>query len=243
MPAAASTWAISPPMVPAPTTAALKTNMAAEASGARRATTRPVWRCAGTEGASFASVLLRGVVARYRWDARRGIGTDRRIARMGWYPCGALLIGVADDEIRWRVAEGRADPRAPRRLPRRPPAPSIEADLPGCCPAGGEGALLGGRAAAHLFALTKGEAPPAEVITRTQRRIEGVTSHRSRTLDARDATTLRGIPVTTGRARWLTSGELVAGCARRAATGRGPLRHHAESGRGSARATGRPARA
>ncbi len=35
MPAAEITWAISPPMVPAPTTAALKTNMAAEASGAR----------------------------------------------------------------------------------------------------------------------------------------------------------------------------------------------------------------
>jgi hypothetical protein len=31
MPAEATTWAISPPIVPAPTTAALKTNMAAEA--------------------------------------------------------------------------------------------------------------------------------------------------------------------------------------------------------------------
>jgi very-short-patch-repair endonuclease len=36
-----------------------------------------------------------------------------------------------------------------------------------------------------------------EVIARTQRRIERVRTHRSRVLDARDATTVRGIPVTT----------------------------------------------
>ena len=75
-------------------------------------------------------------------------------------------------------------------------APSIEATYLAAVLAAGEGALLNGRAAAHLFGVTKGTAPTPEVIARTQRRIEGVTMHRSRGLDARDATTFRGIPVT-----------------------------------------------
>ena len=76
-------------------------------------------------------------------------------------------------------------------------APSTEATYLAAVLAAGEGALLGGRAAAYLLVLVKGTAPPPEVIARTQRRIEGVTTHRSRSLKARDATTFRGIPVTT----------------------------------------------
>ncbi len=76
-------------------------------------------------------------------------------------------------------------------------APSTEATYLAAVLAGGKGALLRGRAAAHLLGLLKGEAPPPEVMTRTQRRSEGVTTQRSRTLDARDATTVKGIPVTT----------------------------------------------
>ena len=76
-------------------------------------------------------------------------------------------------------------------------APSIEATYLAAVLAGGEGALLNGRAAAHLLGLAKGTAPAPEVIARTKRRIEGVTTHRSHSLDARDATTFRGIPVTT----------------------------------------------
>jgi very-short-patch-repair endonuclease len=76
-------------------------------------------------------------------------------------------------------------------------APSIEATYLAAVLAAGEGALLSNRATAHLFALTKGTAPTPEVIARTQRRTEGVITHRSRTLNARDATTFRGIPVTT----------------------------------------------
>ena len=97
-------------------------------------------------------------------------------------------------------------------------APSIEATYLAAVLAAGEGALLSGRAAAHLLGLLKGEAPPAEVITRTQRRIEGVTSHRSRILNARDATTFRGIPVTTvprtlvDLARYLSLDALARAC-------------------------------
>lgn len=79
-----------------------------------------------------------------------------------------LLAGVTDDEIRWRVRKGgliRVH-RGVYRVGHR--APSLEATYLAAVLAGGKGALLGVRAAAHLFALTKGEAPPAEVITRTQ---------------------------------------------------------------------------
>lgn len=108
-----------------------------------------------------------------------------------------LRAGVTDDEIRWRVRSGgllRVH-RGVYRVGHR--APSIEATYLAAVLAAGEGALLSRRAAAHVLALVKGTAPAAEVITRTQRRIEGVRTHRSRVLDALDATTVRGIPVTT----------------------------------------------
>ena len=108
-----------------------------------------------------------------------------------------LLVGVTDDEIRWRLRTGgliRVH-RGVYRVGHR--APSTEATYLAAVLAAGEGALLSGRAAAHLLDLVKGTPPPPEVIARTQRRIEGVTTHRSRSLDARDATTVRGIPVTT----------------------------------------------
>jgi hypothetical protein len=61
----------------------------------------------------------------------------------------------------------------------------------------GDGALLSGRAAAHLFGLLKGAAPPPEVITKTERRIKHVRTHRCRRIDRRDATAWHRIPVTT----------------------------------------------
>ena len=76
-------------------------------------------------------------------------------------------------------------------------APSTEARYLAAVLAAGEGALLSGRAAAHLLGLLKRSAPPPEVIARTERRIEGVRTHRSRLLDVRDATVVRAIPVTT----------------------------------------------
>jgi len=108
-----------------------------------------------------------------------------------------LFVGVSDDEIRWRLRTGgliRVH-RGVYRVGHR--APSTEATYLAAVLAAGEGALLGGRAAAHLLVILKGAAPPPEVIARTQRRIEGVTTHRSRLLNAQDATTVEGIPVTT----------------------------------------------
>src|SRR4051794_39432233 len=56
----------------------------------------------------------------------------------------------------------------------------------------GNGAKLSGAAAAHLFRLTKGPAPPPEVTAPTQRDVEGVVTRRSRRAIA--STTWRGIP-------------------------------------------------
>jgi very-short-patch-repair endonuclease len=63
--------------------------------------------------------------------------------------------------------------------------------------AAGEDAVLSGLAAAYLQGLTKGSAPPPEVTSPSERRIEGVNTRRCRFLNAADAPRLRGIPVTT----------------------------------------------
>ena len=108
-----------------------------------------------------------------------------------------LDAGVSAHEIRWRVRGGgliRVH-RGVYRVGHR--APTTDATYLAAVLAAGDGALLRGRAAAHLLEILRGAAPPPEVIARTQRRIEGVRTHRCRLLDARDATTVRGIPVTT----------------------------------------------
>jgi hypothetical protein len=108
-----------------------------------------------------------------------------------------LRVGVTDDEIRLRLRKGglfRVH-RGVYRVGHR--APSVEATYLAAVLAAGEGALLCGRAAAHVLGLVKGAAPIPEIIARTQRRIEGVRTHRSRSLSARDATAARGIPITT----------------------------------------------
>jgi very-short-patch-repair endonuclease len=135
----------------------------------------------------------------------RGLGrtVERELARISSRSHGVVTrvqllgAGVTARQIEERLSNGTLIRvhRGVYRVGHR--APSIDATYLAAVLAAGEGALLGVRAAAHLFALTKGEAPPAEVITRTQRRIEGVRTHRSRILSAHDATTFRGIPVTT----------------------------------------------
>jgi Transcriptional regulator, AbiEi antitoxin len=108
-----------------------------------------------------------------------------------------LRAGVTVDEIRWRVRTGSLlrEHRGVYRVGHR--APTIEATYLAAVLAAGEGAVLSGRAAAYLLGLVRSGPPPAEVTAPTQRRIEGVRVHRSRVLDARDATIVRGIPVTT----------------------------------------------
>jgi very-short-patch-repair endonuclease len=56
--------------------------------------------------------------------------------------------------------------------------------------------VLSGRAAAYLHGLTKGSPPKPEVSTPTHRRVAGIRT-RTRRLDRRETTTVRGIPATT----------------------------------------------
>ena len=75
-------------------------------------------------------------------------------------------------------------------------APSLEARYLAAVWACGEGALLCGLAAGHLLGLLAGAAAPPEVVVRSQRRIEGVRTRRSRRLDEGDRFVWRGVPVT-----------------------------------------------
>jgi very-short-patch-repair endonuclease len=76
-------------------------------------------------------------------------------------------------------------------------APSVEARYLAAVLACGERALLSGPAAGHLLGLVKGSPPGPEVTTLTWRRIDGIQTHQSRNIDARDALSFRRIPVTT----------------------------------------------
>jgi very-short-patch-repair endonuclease len=108
-----------------------------------------------------------------------------------------LEAGVSRQEIGTRLRRGALlqEHRGVYRVGHR--APSVAATYLAAVFAAGEGALLGGRAAAHWWVLLKGPAPAPEVLCRTERRIEGVRTRRSRGLDALDVAVWRGIPVTT----------------------------------------------
>ena len=98
-----------------------------------------------------------------------------------------LRAGISADEIRERLARGGLllEHRGVYRVGHR--APSIEARYMAAVLACGPGALLCGRAAAHLYGLIKGSPPQPEVLTTTERRIEGILTRRTRVLDPRDA--------------------------------------------------------
>jgi hypothetical protein len=107
------------------------------------------------------------------------------------------LLGarVSTDEIRERV-ESDALVAVFRGVYRTGPL-TTEARYIAAVKACGEGALLSGAAAAHLFGLIKGKPPPPHVTTRTERDIKGIATRRSPTICDRHATRWRGIPVTT----------------------------------------------
>jgi hypothetical protein len=120
--------------------------------------------------------------------AERGLVTRVELLRAGISPAG----------IQRRIAKGTLLPeyRGVYRVGHR--APSMESEYLAAVRACGDGSLLCGRAAGYLLGLLKGPAlPPPEVIALTQRRIDGVRTHRARRSGLCDATTYRGIPVTT----------------------------------------------
>jgi hypothetical protein len=74
-------------------------------------------------------------------------------------------------------------------------APNLETSYLAAVLACGKGTSLSGGAASYLYGLIKGKPPPPEVTTPSQRRPHGVICHRTRRVS--DATTYRGIPITT----------------------------------------------
>jgi very-short-patch-repair endonuclease len=107
-----------------------------------------------------------------------------------------LAAGFTKHQIDWWVQTGLLLGVYPGVYRVGHAAPSVEADYLAAVLACGNGALLAGPAAGHLLRLLKTRPPKPEVITRTERRIKGITTHRTRSLDARDAIRVNGIPVT-----------------------------------------------
>jgi|tagenome__1003787_1003787.scaffolds.fasta_scaffold20942223_1 hypothetical protein len=107
-----------------------------------------------------------------------------------------LGAGVTSDEIRHRLECGALlrEHRGVYRVGHR--APSLEARYLAAVLACGEDAVLSGRAAAYLFGLLKGGAPPPEVTAPRKKRLDGVNARRSH-IPARERTTCRSIPITT----------------------------------------------
>jgi hypothetical protein len=105
-----------------------------------------------------------------------------------------LAAGVTSDEIKQRLETGALlrEHRGVYRVGHR--APSVEARYLAAVLACGERAVLSGRAAAHLWGILKGAAPPPEVTAPAERRVRGVTTRRSRRVEA---TVWRGVPITT----------------------------------------------
>jgi hypothetical protein len=104
--------------------------------------------------------------------------------------------GLTPAEIKLRIASGALlrEHRGVYRVGHR--APSVEARYLAAVFACGEGAVLSGRAAAHLFGLLKGVAPRPEVTARNKHLVEGLVTHRARGAYHRGTTRWRGIPVT-----------------------------------------------
>jgi hypothetical protein len=107
-----------------------------------------------------------------------------------------LCAGITAKEVRQRLETGALIAVFPGVYRVGHTAPSSEAHYLAAVLACGEGALLSGRAAAHLWGLLKGPAPAPEVTAPTERRVKGVETHRARRAK-RETTTWRGIPVTT----------------------------------------------
>ena len=107
-----------------------------------------------------------------------------------------LDAGLSERQIDYRITAGALLVEFPGvyRVGHR--SPSLEARYMAAVKASGKGGVLSGLAAAHLFGLSRGTAPPPEVSAPTKRVIKGVTTRRRR-LDQADKTLWRGIPTTT----------------------------------------------
>ena len=106
--------------------------------------------------------------------------------------------GISDEEIKHRINIGLLirEFRCVYRVGHT--APNLRSTYMAAVKACGKGAVLCGRAAAYLWGILKSPIPPPpEVMTPTERKIDGVKPRRARKLDRRDVTRLGAIPCTT----------------------------------------------
>jgi len=148
--------------------------------------------------------------------------TDQLIARLASRSHGVvtrtrlLAAGVTRNEITARIARGTLIVVHPGVYRVGHAARSVEATYLAAVWACGEGALLMDRAAAFNYGLIKGDPPGPVVKTRTERRIDGIETHRTRR-DER-GTERKGVPTTTvpatliALASSLTEPELAKAC-------------------------------
>jgi hypothetical protein len=128
-----------------------------------------------------------------------------------------LRAGVTDAEIRHRMRIGTLIRVHSGVYRVGHHAPSLEARYMSAVKAGGEQAVLSGRAAAYLLGLLRGRPPAPEITAPTKRRVKGVSTRRVRCY--RPETTIwRGIPVTSvpetlaGLAALLPTDDLARAC-------------------------------
>jgi hypothetical protein len=107
-----------------------------------------------------------------------------------------LRAGITPAQIRSRLASGGLLREYEGVYCVGHRAPSVEARYLAAVLACGPGSLLSGSAAAYLWGLLPGGAPGPEVTARTERRIEGIKTRRTREIQSVEATVWRGVPVT-----------------------------------------------
>src|SRR5262245_37017067 len=127
--------------------------------------------------------------------------TDQLIARLARQSHGVvtrarlLNAGVTQGQIKARIRRGSLIVVHPGVYRVGHAAPSVEATYMAAVLACGDGALLMGAAAAHNYGLIRDKPPRPVVKTRTERRIDGIETHRTRARQR--GTEYNGIPTTT----------------------------------------------
>jgi hypothetical protein len=121
---------------------------------------------------------------------------DRQHGRVAWWQL--LDEGVDRHTIQRWLEDGRLRPAHHGVYAVGHDAPSVDGAWMAAVLAGGPGAVLSHRAAAHRLRLLRGAPPPAEVTipTLSHRRRPGVRIHRVRALHPLDVSVLDAIPIT-----------------------------------------------
>jgi very-short-patch-repair endonuclease len=128
---------------------------------------------------------------------------ERLLARIASRAHGVVTVeelheaGITRREVARRLQSGLllTEFRGVYRVGHR--APSPEARYMAAVKAAGEGGVLSGLAAAWAWGLIRTGPPLPDVTCRTERRIRGIRTHRSRRLHAGETTTWKRIPITT----------------------------------------------